>query len=158
MSLPMLQFDLERAKGVSVRIDTQEVEDITEPLHRALAADTMLSAAERLVEHLKEIRASAMRAHARDVGGVKAADDLNMNRTSMYRAIRTGVSSAVVERDEPYWQRQAMALNGRLREQGKTREEVDTWWNSTILPALNYRTPMQAWNVGDREAVLALIP
>jgi hypothetical protein len=154
----MLQFDLERAKGVSVKIDTQEVEDITEPLHRALAADTMLSAAERLVEHLKEIRASAMRAHARDVGGVKAADDLNMNRTSMYRAIRTGVSSAVVERDEPYWQRQAMDLNGRLREQGKTREEVDTWWNSTILPALNYRTPMQAWNVGDREAVLALIP
>jgi hypothetical protein len=141
-----------------VKIDTQEVEDITEPLHRALAADTMLSAAERLVEHLKEIRASAMRSHARDVGGVQAADDLKMNRTSMYRAIRTGVSSAVVERDEPYWQRQAQALNGRLRDQGKTREGVDTWWNATILPALNYRTPMQAWNVGDREAVLALVP
>jgi DNA-binding phage protein len=141
-----------------MKIDTREVEDITESLHRALAADTMLSAAERLVEHLKEVRAAAMRAYAREVGGVKAAEDLGMNRTSMYRAIRTGVSSAVVERDEPYWQRQAQALNGRLREQGKTREAVDTWWNTTILPALNYRTPMQAWNAGDRDAVLALIP
>jgi DNA-binding phage protein len=141
-----------------MKIDTREVEDITESLHRALAADTMLSAAERLVEHLKEVRAAAMRAYAREVGGAKAAEDLGMNRTSMYRAIRTGVSSAVVERDEPYWQRQAQALNGRLREQGKTREAVDTWWNTTILPALNYRTPMQAWNAGDRDAVLALIP
>jgi hypothetical protein len=141
-----------------MKIDTQEVEKITEPLHRALAADTMLSAAERLIDHLKEVRAVAMRSHARDVGGFKAAEDCGMNRTSMYRAIRTGVSSAVVERDEPLWQRQAQALNGRLREQGKTREEVDTWWNSTILQALNYRTPMQAWNVGDREAVLALVP
>ena len=141
-----------------MKIDTREVEDITESLHRALAADTMLSAAERLVEHLKEVRATAMRAYAREVGGVKAAEDLGMNRTSMYRAIRTGVSSAVVERDEPYWQRQAQALNGRLREQGKTREGVDTWWNTTILPALNYRTPMKAWNAGDRDAVLALIP
>jgi hypothetical protein len=141
-----------------LKIDTLEIEEITEPLRRALAADTMLSAAERLVEHLKEVRAAAMRSHARDVGGFKAAEDLGMNRTSMYRAIRTGVSSAVVERDEPYWQRQAQSLNGRLREQGKTREGVDTWWNSTILPALNYRTPKQAWNVGDREEVLALIP
>jgi hypothetical protein len=140
-----------------MKIDTREVEDITEPLHRALAADTMLVAAERLIEHLKEIRAAAMRAHARDVGGVQAADDLNMNRTSMYRAIRTGVSSGVIERDEPYWQRQAQALNGRLREQGKTLEGVNTWWNSTIIPALNYRTPMQAWNAGDREDVLGLV-
>jgi DNA-binding phage protein len=141
-----------------LRIDTQEVEEITEHLHRARAADTMLSAAERLVDHLKEVRAVAMRSHARDVGGLRAAEDLGMNRTSMYRAIRTGVSSAVVERDEPHWQRQAQALNGRLREQGRMREEIETWWNSTILPALNYRTPMQAWNAGDREGVLALVP
>ncbi|MGC2485258.1 MAG: hypothetical protein WA359_03325 [Acidimicrobiales bacterium] len=141
-----------------MKIDTQDVEEIAEPLHRALAADTMLSAAERLTEHLKEVRAVAMRAYARDVGGMKAADDLGMNRTSMYRAIRTGISSAVVERDEPYWQRQAQALNGRLREQGTTRDGVDTWWNSTILAALNYRTPMQAWTGGEREAVLALVP
>jgi hypothetical protein len=147
-----------KRRKAPLKIDTQEVEEITEPLHRALAADTMLSAAERLVEHLKEIRACAMRSHARDVGGVKAAEDLKMNRTSMYRAIRTGVSSAILERDEPYWQRQAQALNGRLREQGKTLEGVDTWWNLTILPALNYRTPMQAWNTGDREAVIALVP
>lgn len=141
-----------------MKIDTQEVEDITEPLHRALAAETMLSAAERLVEHLREVRAVAMRSYARDVGGVRAAEDLGMNRTSMYRAIRTGISSAVVERDEPYWQRQAQALNGRLREQGKTPQELNAWWNSTILPTLNYRTPTQAWNAGDRDAVLALIP
>jgi hypothetical protein len=154
----MLHSELERAGTGQLKIDTQEVEDIKEPLHRALAADTMLSSAERMVEHLKEVRASAMRSHARDVGGVKAAEDLKMNRTSMYRAIRTGLSSAVVERDEPYWQRQAQALNGRLREQGKTREGIDTWWNSTILPALNYRTPRQAWNAGDREAVTSLVP
>jgi len=118
----------------------------------------MLSATERLVEHLKELRAAAMRSYARDVGGFKAADDLNMNRTSMYRAIRTGVSSAVIQRDEPHWQRQAQALNGRLRQQGKTRDGVDTWWNLTIQPALSHRTPLQAWNAGDREAVLALVP
>jgi hypothetical protein len=141
-----------------LKIDTQEVEDFTDPLERALAADTMLSAAERLVEHVKELRAAAKRSYARDVGGLKAAADLNMNRTSMYRAIRTGVSSAVIERDEPHWQRQAQALNGRLRQQGKTREGVDTWWNLTIQPALGHRTPLQAWNAGDREAVLALVP
>lgn len=140
-----------------MRIDTQEVEELKEPLHRALAADTMLSAAERLVEQLKEIRAAAMRSYARDVGGSKAAEDLGMNRTSMYRAIRTGVSSAVIEHDEPFWQGQAQAVNGRLREQGKARDEVETWWNSTILPALNYRTPMQAWSAGDREKVVALV-
>jgi hypothetical protein len=140
-----------------MKIDTQEVEDITEPLHRALAADTLLSAAERLIEHLKEVRASAMRSHARNVGGAQAADDLHMNRTSMYRAIRTGVSSGVIEHDEPGWQRRAQALNGRLREQGKTPEGVDAWWNSTIIPALNYRTPMQAWTAGDRDAVLAVV-
>ena len=95
-----------------------------------------------------------MRSYARDVGGFRAADDLGMNRTSMYRAIRTGISSAIIEHDEPSWQRQAQVVNGHLREQGKTREEVDTWWNSTILPALNYRTPMQAWKAGDREAVV----
>jgi hypothetical protein len=117
----------------------------------------MLAAAERMVEHLKEVRGAAMRSHAREVGGFKAAEDLGMNRTSMYRAIRTGVSSAIVEHDEPYWQRQAQIVNGRLREQGKTHEGVETWWNSTILPALNYRTPMQAWNAGDREAVVALV-
>jgi hypothetical protein len=145
-------------KGVfQLKIDTQEVEEITDPLERALVADTMLSAAERLVEHLKELRAAAMRSHAHDVGGFKAADDLNMNRTSMYRAIRTGVSSAVIERDEPYWQRQAQALNGRLRELGRTREGVDTWWNLTRQPALGQRTPLQAWIAGDREAVLALV-
>jgi hypothetical protein len=75
----------------------------------------------------------------------------------MYRAIRTGVSSAVIERDEPHWQRQAQALNGRLRQQGKTRDGVDNWWNLTIQPALSHRTPLQAWNAGDREAVLALV-
>jgi hypothetical protein len=140
-----------------LRIDTKEVEEIGDPLDRALAADTMLSLAERLVEHLKELRAAAMRSYARNVGGIKAADDLNMNRTSMYRAIRTGVSSAVIERDEPHWQRQAQALNGRLRQQGKTRDGVDNWWNLTIQPALSHRTPLQAWNAGDREAVLALV-
>ena len=141
-----------------MKIDTQEVEEVTDPLERALAADKMLSAAELLVEHLKELRAAAMRLHARNVGGFKAADDLNMNRTSMYRAIRTGVSSAVLESDEPYWQRQAQALNGRLRELGRTREGVDIWWNLTRHPALGHRTPSQAWVAGDREAVIALIP
>ncbi len=98
-----------------------------------------------------------MRSYAREVGGFKAAEDLGMNRTSMYRAIRTGVSSAIVEHDEPYWQRQAQAVNGRLREQGKTREEIETWWNSTILPALNYRTPIQVWSTGDRETVVTQV-
>jgi hypothetical protein len=141
-----------------LKIDTQEVEEITDPLERALAADSMLSIAERLVEHLQELRAAAMRSYARDVGGFKAANDLNINRTSMYRAIRTGVSSAIIERDEPYWQRQAAALNGRLRQQGKTREGVNNWWNLTIMPELGFRTPLLTWNAGNREAVLALVP
>jgi hypothetical protein len=141
-----------------MNIDTQEVEEINDSLQRALAADTMLSVAERMVEHLKELRGAAMRTYARNVGGLKAANDLNLNRTSMYRAIRTGVSSAVVDHDEPYWQRQAMALNGRLRARGKTREGIDVWWLQTKRNELNYRTPMQAWNAGDREAVLALLP
>ncbi|MHB8380142.1 MAG: hypothetical protein ACYDB2_09565 [Acidimicrobiales bacterium] len=141
-----------------MKIDTQEIEEITDALERALAADTMLSSTERLVEHLKELRSAAMRSYARDVGGFNAADDLNMNRTSMCRAIRTGVSSAVIESDEPHWQREAQALNGRLRQRGKTRDGVNTWWNSMILPALSHRTPMQAWNAGDRDAVLALVP
>ena len=140
-----------------MRVDTQNVEEMKNPLERALAADTLLSMAERLVEHLKELRAAAMRSYAHDVGGLKAAKDLNMNRTSMYRAIRTSVSSAVIDRDEPYWQRQAQALNGRLRQGGRTREGVDTWWNLTIQPALGHRTPLQAWNNGDRQAVLALV-
>jgi len=141
-----------------LKIDTQEVEEITDPLKRALAADTMLSVAEGMVKHLKGLRAAAMREHARNVGGLKAADDLNFNRTSMYRAIRAGVSSAAVERDEDYWQRQAQVLNDRLREHGRTSEGVDIWWNLTRQPALGQRTPLQAWIAGEREAVLALVP
>ena len=101
-----------------MKIDTQDVEEIREPLHRALAADTMLAAAERLVEHLREVRAAAMRSYAREVGGFRAADDLGMNRTSMYRAIRTGISSAIIEHDEPSWQRQAQVVNGRSTRAG----------------------------------------
>lgn len=139
-----------------MNIDTQSVEDIADPLQRALAAGTMLSKAERIVEHLKELRGAAMRTYARNVGGHKAANDLNLNRTSMYRAVRSGVSSAVIEHDDAYWQRQAMALNGRLREEGKTLEGVNNWWLLTILDELGHRTPMQAWAAGDREAVLVL--
>jgi len=141
-----------------MKIDTLEVEEMKDPLAQALKADEMLSTAERIVEHLKEIRGAAMRMHARSVGGFKAAEDLNMNRTSMYRAIRAGVSCAVVERDEPYWQKQAQSLNGRLRDLGRTREGVDNWWNLTLQPALGHRTPLQAWIAGDRDAVLALVP
>ena len=115
MSLPLLQSVETKRRAPQLRIDTHEVEEIEEPLHRALAADTMLSAAERLVEHLKEVRAAAMRSYAREVGGFKAAEDLGMNRTSMYRAIRTGVSSAIVEHDEPSGsakRRQSMADYG----------------------------------------------
>jgi hypothetical protein len=141
-----------------LKIDTQEVEQITDHLERALAADTMLSVVERIGKDLRELRAEAMRSHARDVGGWKAAADLNMNRTSMYRAIRAGVSSVTVERDEPYWQREAAALNDRLRKSGRTREGVDIWWNLTRQPALGQRTPLQAWIAGERDAVLALVP
>jgi hypothetical protein len=141
-----------------MNINTKEVEEIKDPLEQALAADSMLSVAERIVEHLKEIRGAAMRAHARNVGGHQASIDLEMNRTSMYRAIRNGVSSAVIERDEPFWQREAMALNGRLRALGKTREGIDQWWLQIIQPELDHKTPMQAWNIGNREAVLALVP
>jgi hypothetical protein len=76
----------------------------------------------------------------------------------MYRAIRTSVSVDVIEHDESYWQRQAAALNVRLRGRDKTKEGIDVWWNLTRQPALGQRTPLQAWIAGDREAVLALVP
>ena len=141
-----------------MNIDTREVEQIADPLERAQAADTLLATAELIVKHLKKLRADAMSTHARAVGGYKAANDLNMNRTSMYRAIRTSVSVDVIEHDESYWQRQAAALNVRLRGRDKTKEGIDVWWNLTRQPALGQRTPLQAWIAGDREAVLALVP
>lgn len=141
-----------------MKIDTCDVERIAEPLERALAVDTVLSEAERLVEYLKALRATAMREHAHNVGGHRAADDLNLSRSSMYRAIRKGVSSEYLERDDPYWQRQASSLNERLIRRGKSREGVNVWWNLTIQPALGGRTPLQAWIAGEREAVLALVP
>ena len=140
-----------------MKIDTSEIERIAEPLERALAVDGMLSGAVRLVEYLKALRATAMREHAHNVGGHRAADDLNLSRASMYRAIRRGVSSEQLERDEPSWQRQAQALNDRLRQRGKTHEGINVWWNLTIQPALGGRTPLQAWIAGDRESVLDLL-
>lgn len=139
-------------------LNTVEVEGIVEPLERALAIDEMLGDAERIVEYLKALRATAMREHAHNVGGHRAAEDLNVSRASMYRAIRKGVSSDQLERDEPYWQREAQALNDRLLRNGKTLEGVNVWWNLTIQPILGGRTPLQAWLAGDRESVLALVP
>ena len=141
-----------------MQIDTYEVEIIDDPLSRALAADTALGEAEHIVEFLKILRSSAMRDHARRVGGQRAAEDLNMNRSSMYRAIRKGISTLAVERNEEYWQRQAVALNGRLVANGMKKNQVNTWWNMTVQKGLGNRTPMQAWNAGDRDAVLALVP
>jgi len=141
-----------------MKVDTYEVEQIVDPLERALKLDEALAEAERLIEYVKALRATAMREHARNVGGVKAAESLNMSRASMYRAIRKGVSSEQIEADEPEWQRRAQALNERLRHEGKTREGIDIWWNATIQPALGHRTPLQAWLAGDREEVLALVP
>jgi hypothetical protein len=141
-----------------MNVDTNEAERIVEPLDRALALDQVLSAAEHLVEYVKALRATAMREHAHNVGGNKAAEDLNMSRASMYRAIRKGVSSERIERDDPFWQGQAQSLNDRLLQRGKTREGVNVWWNLTIQPALGGRTPLQAWIAGDREAVLDLVP
>ena len=143
---------------ITMKIDTSEAEGIAEPLERALAVDGMLTGAERLVEYLKALRATAMREHAHNVGGHQAADDLNLSRASMYRAIRKGVSSEQLEREEPFWQRQAQALNDRLLQRGKTRDAINVWWNLTIQPALGGRTPLQAWIAGDRESVLALVP
>ena len=141
-----------------MKIDTSEVEHIAEPLGRALALDEMLAGTERIVEYLKALRATAMREHAHNVGGHQASEDLNLSRASMYRAIRKGVSSDQLERDEPFWQRQAQALNDRLQQRGKTREGINVWWNLTIQPPLGGRTPLQAWLAGDRESVLALVP
>lgn len=141
-----------------MKIDTDDVEQIGDPLERSLAADTMLAEAERIIEYLKELRAAAMRAHARMVGGFQAANDLKMNRTSMYRAIRKGVSSVKVERDDMYWKLQAQALDARLRKHGKTPEGVRVWWYATIHPQLGQRTATEAWNAGEREAVIALVP
>ena len=125
-----------------MNIDTREVEQIADPLERAQAADTLLATAELMVKHLKKLRADAMSTHARAVGGYKAAND----------------SVDVIEHDESYWQRQAAALNVRLRGRDKTKEGIDVWWNLTRQPALGQRTPLQAWIAGDREAVLALVP
>ena len=141
-----------------MKLDTIEVEEVVEPLERALAIDDMLAEAERLVEYLKALRATAMREHAHNVGGHQAATDLNVSRASMYRAIRKGVSSDQLEGDEPYWQGEAQALNDRLLRNGKTREGINVWWNLTIQPRLAGRTPLQAWLAGDRESVLALVP
>ena len=141
-----------------MNIDTHEVESIADPLQRALAADKLLSLAERIVEHIREVRGAAMRTYARTVGGEQAARDLKLNRTSMYRTVRTGVSPAIVEHDDVYWQQQAIALNGRLRARDFTREGINVWWLNTLRNELNYRTPMQAWSAGDREAVIALVP
>lgn len=141
-----------------MQIDTREVELIDNPLDRALAADALLGDAERMVEYLKVLRSSAMRDHARQVGGYQAAEDLNMNRSSMYRAIRKGVSSVAVERDEDYWHRQATALDQRLLTNRTKKIDVHIWWNLQVQSGLGNRTPMQAWSAGDREAVLALVP
>jgi hypothetical protein len=141
-----------------MEIDTRDVELIDNPLHRALTAEVLLGHAERMVEYLKVLRSSAMRDHARQVGGYQAAEDLNMNRSSMYRAIRKGVSSVAVERDDAYWQRQAAALDQRLVTNGTKKIAVHIWWNLQVQSGLGNRTPMQAWNAGDREAVLALVP
>lgn len=143
---------------MAMNVDTIEAECIVEPLERALALDRVLSHAEQLVEYVKALRATAMREHAHNVGGNKAAEDLNLSRASMYRAIRKGVSSERIERDDPFWQRQAMSLNDRLLQRGKSREGVNVWWNLTVQPALGGRTPLQAWIAGDREAVLDLVP
>jgi hypothetical protein len=141
-----------------MRIDTDDVEQIGDSLQRSLAADEMMAEAERIIVYLKELRAEAMRAHARKVGGFQAANDLKMNRASMYRAIRKGVSSAKVERDDMYWNLQAKALDARLRKQGKTQEGIRVWWYSTRHPQLGQRTAAEAWNAGDKEAVIALVP
>jgi hypothetical protein len=141
-----------------MKIDTMEVEQVAEPLERALALDDLLAGAERLVEYLKALRATAIREHAHNVGGQQAAADLNVSRASMYRAIRRGVSSDQLERDEPFWQRQAQSLNERLQRNGRTPEGINVWWNLTIQPKLGGRTPLQAWLGGDRESVLALVP
>jgi hypothetical protein len=141
-----------------MKIDTTEVEQVTDPLERALLIDDTLAEAERLVEYLKALRATAMREHAHNVGGHRASEDLNMSRASMYRAIRKGVSSDQLDDDEPHWQREAQALNDRLSRLGKTREGINVWWNLTIQPKLGGRTPLQAWLAGDRESVLSLVP
>lgn len=140
-----------------MQIDTDDVERIRDPLDRSLAADTMLAEVQRKIDYLKEVRAAAMRELVRKVGGFQAADALNISRASMYRAISKGVSSEAVERDDMHWHRQALVINDRLRKQGKTKEGINIWWNATIQPGLDDRTPMQAWSAGDYDAVLALV-
>lgn len=149
---------LDADRRTLMKIDTTEVEQVAEPLERALAIDDLLAEAERVVEYLKALRATAIREHAHNVGGHQAAADLNVSRASMYRAIRRGVSSEQLDRDDPYWQGQAQALNDRLRGKGKTPEGINVWWNLTIQPKLGGRTPLQAWIGGDRDSVLALVP
>ena len=144
--------------GQRMLIDTDDVEAVGDPLKRAQAADDQLAEAERLVEYLKELRAEGMRAYARQVGGFKAAADLNMNRASMYRAIRRGISSGAAERDEMYWHMQAKALEARLRKQGMTADEIRNWWYAPVRPELGQRTAIEAWRIGMYEAVIALVP
>jgi len=152
-----LSDTLDSVRRTLMKLDTMEVEQVADPLERALAIDETLAEAERLVEYLKALRATAMREHAHNVGGNQAAKDLNLSRASMYRAIRRGVSSDQLDHDEPHWQQEAQALNERLQRNGKTREGINVWWNLTIQPRLGGRTPLQAWLAGDRDSVLALV-
>lgn len=127
-------------------------------LQRALLADTFMEQANEFHEQCKRIRLAAIRALVNEVGGFRASELLEMHRTSLYRALRKGVSAGVIEQDDAHWQRQAQKLNARLRAQGKTTQAINAWWNETFLPDLGGRSPLQAWNAGEHEAVMALVP
>jgi hypothetical protein len=140
-----------------MKLDTDEVRSITNPLEQALAADTAMDDARQAMSELSEIRIGAIRKLVNTLGGAVTADALNVARPTLYRALRAGVSSDELDRDEVYWQREAQRLNAQLRKTGRNAQQINAWWNLTTFAELGNRTPMKAWSDGDRVEVLRLM-
>lgn len=140
-----------------MKLDSDDVRSIVNPLERAVAADAAMNSARDLMSELSEIRVGAIRQLVRTIGGAAAADALDVARPTLYRAMRAGVSSEELDRDEVYWQREAQVLNAKLRRTGRNPQQLNAWWNLTPHPLLGNRTPMQAWSAGDRVEVLRLM-
>lgn len=143
---------------MKLNIDTDKLEEQADVLERLFSADTYLAEVARMEEELKRVRAEALRQLVNTVGGARAADLTNLNRASLYRAIRKGVSSDEIERDDAYWHQQAQRLNASLRRLGWSSDQVNHWWNDQGQRALGGRTPLQAWTAGDQQEVLKLVP
>lgn len=80
-----------------MKIDTDDVLKIDDPLERALAADAYMNSARKALTELKSIRIAAIRVLARTHTGAKAAEMLNIARPSLYRAIRDDKFSSEIQ-------------------------------------------------------------